>query len=547
KLLFQAQFKKDLQAALKVKIALSMYGPQLNPIINEIYGRIPLDQMAESSALDWEHLSDYTHHKLLLVGNRSAQLGGRNIENSYHMKKNSLSAKYIFMDTDIAFKIKENGDLLIQTFQELWNFKERVIELGEVLKLMPNDFISNTEAFKLSLMACQPTAYKTAQDRANFSECLKTQIKSQPNYLNQSQRLEQMEVNLNKKSNIYWTNYYPQIQVNETWKKSQTSVSKDYDDSISSQDIESMIVSYIENLPYNRNLPVQNRKRLYGSQYGNDLLNGKEIHHLWQKGLEDTCKMASKKSPQRVILHSAYFLPSSGLMRTFAKMMDGTLNCRYVRVTFLTNSIATTDLNIINAIARYQFLAFYQILKQKAEGSAQFELFEYLPTASGPSNSLHTKLSLFGDQLIIGSANADVRSYYMDTNNGFYLRNAKSLIADYTQWVDSLLQDSQKTRNLSSISLNNPQTITDLFTEDALLIEGLLKRYNYSDRIKPETKATLITYANKIGAFVYDRSLKIFSDRFIEVPGQEYFEEEQTRKKEQLEIMKEFDRWLQLF
>jgi hypothetical protein len=48
---------------------------------------------------------------------------------------------------------------------------------------------------------------------------------------------------------------------------------------------------------------------------------------------------------------------------------------------------------------------------------------------------------VFGPDLYIGSANADVRSYMLDSNNGLFIRRAPSLLAAYTAWVDRLLAD----------------------------------------------------------------------------------------------------------
>ena len=62
----------------------------------------PLNEEAVTNAeRDWEYLTDYLHHKLLLVDQRHVQLGGRNVEDSYHMRPIPLTTKYVFMDTDL--------------------------------------------------------------------------------------------------------------------------------------------------------------------------------------------------------------------------------------------------------------------------------------------------------------------------------------------------------------------------------------------------------------------------------------------------------------
>jgi phosphatidylserine/phosphatidylglycerophosphate/cardiolipin synthase-like enzyme len=43
--------------------------------------------------------------------------------------------------------------------------------------------------------------------------------------------------------------------------------------------------------------------------------------------------------------------------------------------------------------------------------------------------SLHSKVWIIGDDLIVGSANADVRSYMMDANNAVMIRHAPDMLA----------------------------------------------------------------------------------------------------------------------
>ncbi|MBC7372144.1 MAG: hypothetical protein H7326_11290, partial [Bdellovibrionaceae bacterium] len=115
------------------------------PILNEIYGRLPLQQMGDASAREWERISDFNHQKLLLVGNRYAQLSGRNVENSYRMKPNSLIQKYVFMDTDMSVELSGGGETITKAFDDIWNFSTLTVAILEVRQFMPNDFATNAD------------------------------------------------------------------------------------------------------------------------------------------------------------------------------------------------------------------------------------------------------------------------------------------------------------------------------------------------------------------------------------------------------------------
>ena len=161
------------------------------------------------------------------------------------------------------------------------------------------------------------------------------------------------------------------------------------------------------------------------------------------------------EKPQRVIFHSAYFSQPSNLLSMLAKMTNGDLDCRHVTITVLTNSMATTDLSIVNLLAQQSIKAYqeYYASQRNVLTSPHVEYFEY--QASTPENacvphkgqpgqqvsSLHTKVSLFGDDMIVGSANGDIRSYMMDSNNGMIIRNAPTFMKNYPNYIDDLLKD----------------------------------------------------------------------------------------------------------
>ncbi len=517
KLSFQAKFQGDISARIKVALALMLYGEKLNPILNEIYGRIPLRQMGENSARDWEHSTDFTHQKLLLVGDRFFILGGRNIEDSYHMKTNPLVRKYLFMDTDFAADVVSGGDGIVRSFDRLFDFSTMVIDLNSLQQLMPNDLIRNPTALQAASTECESQVTNSPQARELFKNCLVDKTLRHPSYRNFSQRVQAAGQLIQTNAQIYRNRYLRTKRYSESWKQGP------YDDRLTNQDVSDMMLTYIENLPFEKNANPLVRK--YGVENGQEQASGKYIHDLWIKGMENACLTSANGPAQRVILHNAYFLPPTNLIKAFAKMIDGTWDCHNVKVTILTNSPESTDLNVINIIARYQMLAFYEIYKNQnrhfgpygARRSAQFEYVEYKKVAEGGGRSLHTKVAVLGNDIIVGSANADVRSYYMDSNNGVYFRGAQDFVREYSAWVDRLLADSRITRNLSDKLMDGSMTFDSVVREDEVIIQQLLAKYGWSTQTKPELVRQILQLARRLGSFVYTSTQGIVSREMVQV------------------------------
>jgi len=111
--------------------------------------------LTEAARQDWNHLTDFLHHKLLLVDGNRLQAGGRNVEDSYHMHPNPLAKKYIFMDTDISMELKGGGEGVTRAFDALWDFDAMVATLAEIRQHAPNDFVANLDAYRDSALRCR--------------------------------------------------------------------------------------------------------------------------------------------------------------------------------------------------------------------------------------------------------------------------------------------------------------------------------------------------------------------------------------------------------
>jgi putative cardiolipin synthase len=530
-LLFQATVKNDFVAQIKVKIALLLYSEDLNPIMNEISGRLPLIQEGTKSGRDWDHITDFIHHKIILADNQFFQIGGRNIEDSYHMKQSELSSKYTFMDTDLWAEIQTGGDRLNFAFDKLYNFSPMVAKWQDATLETPAEFILNAKLIKQSLTQC-------LEKKVSYEElpnCERNETLNSPSYVSQQASFQKIREQLSKNVKTYTTQYLPIKKYTHTWKAGEK-----YSDQIDNTEIQNMSAYYIENLNYNKDAaePV----RLFGSVYESEERSGKYIHSLWFQGMLNACHESAKSNtPTDVYLHSAYLLPPAGLMRTFAQMMNGNINCGQVRLTILTNSVQTTDLSPINILAQYQLNPLFRIHEQKrswfgsiTDGrSAQMKIFEYKPSALGKGVSLHTKVSILGKDAIVGSANGDVRSYYMDTNNGVYLRNVPAFNQQYVAWLNS------KTQN-TSLTSERTEDFARLNIEEARKRNEQIVNYYLTNRPKPiKVNPKWITFGldklDVIGADIEANTLRILAPEMYQVsPGN------------QLNIMTQFDKKFKL-
>lgn len=429
--------KGDPRAKLLISIATAFYGDQINEVLDVLNEAIPIQLPALDSnrIKDWDYFTDYLHHKLLLADSTvgfEAVIGGRNIENSYHMQKNP-SGKYTFVDTDITIGLDGvSGIGIRESFNRVWNFDTMVAPLDEVLQHAPNDTMAVLAKCTVLDEKCAlgiprtPEAVMTSRI-TRYSEALKALNKAAIEYLN------------------------PKNKANNTPKKLSTmSIDRSIDNHAR--------ISYIENIPFNKNKHPLVRN--YGSQVDREDLSGKFIHKIWVNSMLDLCGVQNGK--QTIYLHSAYVVFPTPLLSAIAEMTKSATpsnqlnslgyrerDCSNVTIKIITNSVETTDLSVINVFARVQLHALLKTIEEVKSDpyyrehnlgakAAHFEYYEYLPTAydKNSSISLHSKVSIIGKNAIIGSSNADVRSYMMDSNNGIYVENAPNFVAQYTQFLE---------------------------------------------------------------------------------------------------------------
>ena len=455
---------RRLVAKLQLSLAFALYGDRLNPVYELFTSYLPVERPRSRAAeRDWEYLTDFTHHKLLLVDDTHVHLGGRNVEDSYHMRPNALVKKYTFNDTDLRADLTSGGDGIRRSFDELWNFRTMVATLAEVRMHAPNEFVANIDVLRTGEKACAKV-----KDTAERTSCIMRAFERDARPLDRriATRLTTMQVNAKR----YWKDY-PYA------KASDPSPTFDVD--------RNALLAYVENLPFYGKPGTVHTRRSYGAVDGQEALWGKRIHALWLAGLENACRTATNTDPKWVVFHNAYFLPPGNVLAALARMVNGSLDCHNVTFTVLTNSIDSTDLKVVNLLARHTAKAFaeYAAAHRVPERSARVELYEYGKAQGGALVSLHTKVEVLGSDLMVGSANADVRSYIRDSNNAMVIRGAPAVITAYDAYLDKLMRDTTKTRHVTDYYLTTSRE--QMLTEDRQTFEQLVAKYRADRWLDP--------------------------------------------------------------
>ena len=482
-----------MSARVQLWFATLLYGDQIKPVMDHVTAFIPYNtkdskaygQSKENRGKDWAHLTDYTHHKLAMKTNARGEVeyvnGGRNIENSYHMKKNDLTAKYIFMDTDFHATARDPklAREMEKRFDDLFNFKQLSATIADVDQTMPNDVLANYELAVKECFAPRATeldALKSQGNRAKASAIKKdlTEKCAKPLFATKVRTVED-RVQAARDNMIAGAQAYSQ--------QYQAVVKNEDVIELSARDLKTAQIHYLENLNFTLG---NNKQRVYGAEGGQTVEAGKGIHEAWIQGLEKACR-----TKQDVVLHSAYFFLPGNLLAKLSQMVDGTLDCGQTTVSVMTNSIQTTDLTPINVLNYNAMKSFYEYMNRAQKDNsreksrmAKFKYYEYdaaeLNKIAGATTgkkdgnlSLHTKLSVLGQDIIVGSANADIRSYAMDTNNATLIVGAKDLVTNYKAWLKNIVD----TGVAKEVSYLFNQSREDVYKMQGFIVQEMKKRY----------------------------------------------------------------------
>ncbi len=470
----------------KIKLALAYlrYGSEIEELKDTVTSFLPVAKSAERGGWrDWEFYSDYLHQKLLLVDGERVLTGGRNIGDSYHLHHDPLLGKHpLFADTEIYMELAaEKGQEFRDVFDRLWDFRQMVAATGEVRQHAPNDFIANKSALDDAEEACASMPEdqrETCVDRQFEAGALAIEER-------EAARHEEM-LQLAAK---YDQDYEPAAS-------GDMSPAFEVDDGARAY--------YLENIPYDKNVAPAERKRLYGARGLEEDATGKYLHLLWRRAMTNTCLTSSAEAPQRVILLNPYYLPPAPMLRAAGWMVDGTLDCRHVTVQVLTNSYDTNNFKVINPLAHVGLKAFSEFYHQQGdpERRAEFDFYEYREKP-GVNFTLHSKVSLLGDDVIVGSANIDARSYLMDANNGILLRGAPRLRDSYTEFLDQQLESPEVVENLDGYLRSS--SLETIKAEKLQQLSDYVVSLKGDESLSPEQQAQL----DKLFSVVLDQVYKL--------------------------------------
>ncbi len=455
---------QKLVAKIKLAYLFSVHGDVLDQMYAAIADRLPIERRNLTEGIrDWNYLTDYMHQKLLLTDRNHLQLGGRNIEDAYNLSATTQANGQLFVDTDVNADLSSGGASVEAAFERLWYFRTMVASVEEIRQHAPNVFAANVDSISAAKAACENTI-----ENDNELACFEREFIARA--MLQDERESRRYDEMMHRAQHFRQQIFPLMTV-----RAETTIEIDPDAQL----------FYVENIPFSGDPEGPLHGRSYGARNGQEAQYGKRIHSLVLTAMESVCRTATAENPKRIIINNAYFFPPSNLVDTLMKMLDGRLDCRYVDVKIITNSIQSTDLAVTNLFARHVMLAFsdYIVSVRDPEKSATFGYFEIQRAPGRIKFSLHSKVWVLGDDLLVGSANADVRSYMMDANNAILIRNSSEMVQQYIAMMDQMLSDPLGARNLSEYY----QTVSreQIIEEDLQGFRTILQSAGVSEKLSP--------------------------------------------------------------
>lgn len=516
------------QTTDKIKLALAMvlYGEKVGPIYEAINNTVPMGLQRETpSGKHWEEISQFTHHKLLARiaadGSRLEMLnGGRNLENSYHLNENlrEMIHKYLFADTDVKMTVSNKASVATMeaAIVDLHNYREMVVRLDEVNRYLPVDYVKEVETVKRIIEEMKPLKDQKGMTADRFAAEVEARVQAALEGKaadRQRAEFEKMNTGIAK---------YQELAVaraNVPAKGLQPDFVLDLD-----PEDKRAKVSYIENLPFREKDPGmifrmknalkrmvglnadtrRQRERIYDPVMGQEARDNKNIHGLWIEWLkQEAAEAAAQKKVRTIYMHQGYLYMPANMVEMIARMMDGTVNSEYLELKIVTNSIKTTDLSPMNVLARHQLKALFEYYDQHkgSRGALRgLDLFEYNVMENGNKTSLHSKAMFSESRMFIGSANADVRSYETDTNNGVFVEDAPKTAKKMATHMESMVRDTSTMTNVTKYYRRNHSL---MLQEDMGIVKELAAKYEKMGQRIAQNEA-------EIGKLLIDKMTSVY-------------------------------------
>jgi cardiolipin synthase C len=489
KILFGAKILGQTTDKIKLVLAMILHGEDVRPIYQAVDNALPLNtKKAQNAGKDWEEITQFTHHKLLALfkaDQKSMQvlLGGRNLENSYHINEEHrvLTPKYLFADTDAYFEVNDKSSVkgMYDSVKQMADYSHMIATIDQINATLPVDYVMELDLLKKIIRDNPQRANET--DFMSYAQQIENIFDTARKGLAQ-QREQQAYKDLLRQAKKYHS-------VRNTVPADQkiSRLMPDFVEKLDARDTNAQI-AYVENLTFREQTKIEKFKSFFT---GNTILprvydpnpnrledSNKNIHAVWIEWFKNEALEAKQERKTRTLyINQGYvFLPSI-LVQLFSQMMDGTIDSEFIKIKVMTNSIQTTDLSPINVLARHQFKALYDYyiqFKGKPGSLQSLEMFEYNVMENGNKTSNHSKTIASQKNIFVGSANAEVRSYETDTNNGIFIKNAPHMARDISAHLEKLTTDPRVMTNVTkSFDRNHSQFLA----EDTFIVAEIASKY----------------------------------------------------------------------
>lgn len=421
-------------------------------------GLTPLADRAPASTQN--DVIESIQQRVLVVDGFRFQVGGYDLEHTD-------------TETNVDFYGESAAALNIQAaFDRVFNFEPLVGDLTRVQTIAPNDTLMNLAPFQKSLALCLLAKKSTPVE---LKGCVETNLTHSADYETLENRLDSVSTELKAFAEDY----------RKSEKQAKAKAWKPEGDSIENTDLATIKAYYVENLAFTKRDPskvVSVPKNSIATE------NGKYIHSLLSQSLENTCATAqASKKRKRVLLQSGSFLLPSSTLQTLGKMMNGEWKCQYVDIAIVTNSTEISSPKYADVFSRFQVQSLLQFQKLHSK-NARLRFYEQNNAEGDEEFAAQSNFAVLGDDILLGSADASVRSYAVDTHGSIYLKNALQTARAYLDYVDRQIKDgaiTDQTEYYESASKD------DLVEESQTILQALLQK-------SPEPKGQIEELGEKL-------------------------------------------------
>ncbi len=392
-------------------------------------------------ASDEEYPALRLKHRFLLIDEQYLIVGGRDFDDSCHSGSSKLPASKRAAASDLLIEFRTTAWPLTRSFEQFWTHPLFAATLAELIR-------NNNESTQISqseeLMHQQARTYQEKystqnvyeEHRSSAADCAPSPIaltaEPPPAPTNTKKGRRRKAIAAFKPEAASYMRRFRQCR--KVPQRQYPAYSLD----------PGAKLFYLENLPAQRTADKTRLKHILRPSNGKEEESGKYVHNTLLAAFRNTCRLASASQPRQIVILAPHFFPSSNVLSLLAQMQNGEIPCAHVNITIITNA-PQPKINDFSAIAgRYQLSALFSYLAKNRQQNrgATLRYFEYSPASEEQQIFIAGTVMLFGPDIFIGSTDANVRAYMLETSNGVFIRNSPQLHAKYLDWTEHLLEDA---------------------------------------------------------------------------------------------------------